>query len=697
MIRRRWVLTKGQAERKAQALALAEELGLPPFAALLALGRGVPEGDIPVFLGLEDATLTNPYELPDMELAVERMEQALEQGEHITVFGDYDCDGVTATALLYQYLRGKTERVSYYLPDRHKEGYGLSIEAVDALAERGTGLIVTVDNGVSAVREIEHAKALGIDVVVTDHHQIGNDLPAAAANVNPHREEFDLAFREFTGVGIAFLLVCALEGREPEELLPEYAALVALGTVADVAPLQGDNRVFVREGLAQLEQNPGIGLAALLRMARISRRPYSTSAFSFCLAPRVNAAGRMGLADEALELLLTQDEARAERLAQRLELYNEERQQTEQQIMAQALAYMEEHPERRHDRVLVFAGEGWHDGVIGIAASRLLERFGKPVLMVTVNGDTAKGSGRSIPGFHLFEAVHNSAHLMQKYGGHALAAGFSLAAMDIEKFRGEVNAFAARLDEMPFPEQTLDMKLNPVNLSPGLADEIALLEPFGPGNFQPVFALGGLTLIAATSLSEGKHLRLTLEQGGTRVTAMAFHCARDEFKFIAGDTIDIAVTLEANEYMGQRGITLIMRGAKFSALPNEPLLCAQRLVECVLRRESPYSRAAHKPPQQEPKALLPTRDDAALAFRAVKARPGIPVSPERLLLLTNAKEAADMARVWLAAEALCELDILATDCHGCYAPAPNPQKMVFEEAETVRFLCELSAEKNSPT
>jgi len=680
MVRKRWELNKGQATRKALALELSEELGLPPFAAMLALGRGVEPEDIPGFLGLDDqeSMLTNPYALPDMELAVERIEYALEQGEHITVFGDYDCDGVTSTAVLYQYLRGKAEAdaVSYYLPDRHKEGYGLNMAAVDALAARGTTLIVTVDNGVSAVREIAHAKALGMDVVVTDHHQIGNALPDAAANVNPHRQEFELEFRDFTGVGVAFLLVCALEGTEPEELLPEYAVLVALGTVADVAPLRGDNRVFVREGLAQLQKNPGVGLAALLRIAR--SRSFGTSTFSFCLAPRVNAAGRMGLAEEALALLLVSDEAEAERLAQRLELYNEERQNTEREIMAQATAYIEEHPERRHDRVLVFAGEGWHDGVIGIVASRLLERFGKPVLMITIAGENAKGSGRSIPGFHLFEAVHNSAHLMQKYGGHELAAGFSLPACDVERFREEINEFAARMDEMPYPLQALDMKLGAGSLSPALADEIALLEPFGQGNQQPVFALRALTLIAVTPLSGGKHLRLTLEQAGARVNAMAFHTSREEFGFAAGDVLDIAVTLEANDYMGKRGITLIVRNAKFSALPNEALLCAHRLVEQVLRREELVPEYGE--------ALLPSRDDAALIFRAIKARPGPPMPPERLLLLLNATDAEEMARIWLAAEALCELKILETDARGGYMLAENLPKSVFEEAEIIKFL-----------
>ena len=680
MVRKEWELNKGQAGRKDTALALAEEWGLPPFAVLLALGRGMSEEEIPVFFGREDeAALTNPFELPDMELAVERVEQALESGEHITVFGDYDCDGVTATALLYEYLSGISEAVSYYLPDRHTEGYGLNMSAIDILAERGTKLIITVDNGVSAAREIEHAKALGMDVIVTDHHQIGDSLPAAAANLNPHREDFELGFREFTGVGIAFLLVCALEGHEPEELLPVYAGLIALGAVADVAPLRGDNRIFVREGLLQLEQNPGVGLTALLRMARATRRPYNTSTFSFCLAPRINAAGRMGRADEALELLLTRDEAQAERLAQRLELYNEERQQTEQEIMRQAMDFLEENPQRKNDRVLVFSGEGWHDGVIGIAASRLLERFGKPVLMVTISGEDAKGSGRSLPGFHLFEAVHYSAHLMQKYGGHELAAGFSLSRMDVERFREEINQYASQND-MPFPVQKLDMKLQPGSLSPELADAIALLEPYGPGNAQPVFALKGLTLVAATSLSGGKHLRLTLEtrnaQGDLRVNAMAFHTSREEFSFTAGDVIDIAVALETNEYMGKREITLILRGVKHSALPNGELLRAQRLVEKALRRE----RFA----PEDAASLLPLREDAANVFRAVKAKPGS--APERLLLLLDAKEAYPMARVWLAAEALRELRILETDCHGHYTPAANPQKMVFEDAETVQFL-----------
>jgi len=687
MIRKRWSLRGGQAENRALAASLCQEEGLPPFAAMMALGRDIAPEELPVFLGLAEEALCNPYDLPDMELAAERVERALALGEHITVFGDYDADGVTATALLYHYLSSRTERVDYALPDRQKDGYGLSMAAIDRLAERGTGLLVTVDNGVSALREIAHAKALGIDTVVTDHHQVGGALPECAAIVNPHRSDCDLSFKEYTGVGLAFLLVCALEGCEPEELLPAFGELVALGTVADVAPLLGDNRAFARAGLEILNESPSVGTAALLRVARSTRRPLGTSALSFTLGPRINAAGRMGLAEEALELLLCSDEAKAERLAQQLELYNEERQRTEQEITQQALAWLELRPDIQRQRVLVFAGEGWHEGVIGIVASRMVERFGKPCIMITTNGEAAKGSGRSLPGFHLFEAIHASAHLMQKYGGHELAAGFSLPSDCVEQFREEINAYAAQMD-MPFPLLQLDAKLNPGRICPALADELALLEPFGQGNQQPVFALTGLTLVAATPLSENKHQRLTLEQDGARVTVMAFHTAKEDFLFIPGDLMDLAVTVEASEYMGQRGVTLIVKGMKFAALPNEALLHAQRLVESALRREAfstPSPAAAGAPPRGGQGTLLPSRKDGALVFRLLK-KAGTPLPPERFFLAAGLKEAPDMARLWLAAEVLRELGVLEVDAQARYCLAPAGEKAAWEKAGLVEFL-----------
>jgi single-stranded-DNA-specific exonuclease len=503
---------------------------------------------------------------------------------------------------------------------------------------------------------------------------VGGDLPACAAVVNPHRADCDLPFKEYTGVGLAFLLVCALEGCEPEELLPAYGELVALGTVADVAPLLGAHRAFARAGLATLNENPSVGLAALLRASRAARRPLGASALSFALAPRINAAGRMGLAGEALELLLCGDEAEAERLARQLDLYNEERQRAEQEITRQALAWLELRPGNQRDRVLVFAGEGWHEGVIGIVASRMAERFGKPCVMVATDGENAKGSGRSLPGFHLFEAIHASAHLMQKYGGHELAAGFSLPSARVEQFRAEINAYAAGMD-MPFPLLQLDAKLNPGRISPGLADELALLEPFGQGNPQPVFALAGLTLVAATPLSEDRHQRLTLEQDGARVTVMAFHTCKEDFLFVPGDLMDLAVTVEASEYMGQRGVTLIAKGMKFAALPNEALLQAQRLAERALRREA----------LENAQALLPSREDGALVFRLLK-KAGAPLPPERFFLAAGLKEASDMARLWLAAEALRELGVLEADAQARYCLAPGGGKADWEGAGLVEYL-----------
>jgi len=472
------------------------------------------------------------------------------------------------------------------------------------------------------------------------------------------------------------LLVCALEGCEAEELLPVYAELVALGTIADVAPLLGDNRAFAREGLHLLNTEPMPAFSTLLRIANATRKPYGTSAFSFTIGPRINAAGRMGLANEAAELLLCSDEAQAERLAQQLNLYNEERQRMEHEILDQAVAWLEANPGRQRDRVLVFAGEGWHEGVIGIVASRLMERYGKPCLMITLEGEKAKGSGRSLPGFHLFEALHSSAHLMQKYGGHELAAGFSLPASEVERLREEMNAHAA-CREMPFPVQQIDAKLDPARLTPELADELALLEPFGQGNPQPVFALQRMALLAATPISENRHLRLTLEGAGARVTVMAFRTAPEDFDFVPGDLLDLAVTLEANEYMGQRGVTLILRQAKFSLLANEAVLQASRLVEQAQRREE----------LAQNQALLPQRDDGALVYRMLQKQKA-PVPPERLFLLADMQESSveQLARLWLAAEVLRELGVAGTDGAGRYSLAPPGEKMDWEKAELIQFL-----------
>jgi single-stranded-DNA-specific exonuclease len=685
------VLEKEQAERKTQATALAQSTALPPLAALLALRRGLREQEeILAFLGADEPCFTNPYDLPDMERAAERIERALATGEHITVFGDYDCDGVTATALLYTYLKERTRALSWHIPDRRAEGYGLTVSAIDQLAERGTQLIITVDNGVSALREIAHARALGIEVVVTDHHQVGDELPACAAVVNPHRSDCDLPFRDYAGVGVAFLLVCALEGCEPPELLATYGDLVALGTVADVVPLLDENRAFVRAGLALFDTSAQrLGLEALRRAARTEKRPMNATGLAFTLGPRINAAGRMDHAGTALELLLTDAPEMAERLAQRLQLLNEERQKTEQDIAEQTELWLAENPARRYDRVLVFAGSDWDEGVIGIVASRMTERFGRPCLMLSVNGETAKGSGRSLPGFSLFEAIHNSKALMIKYGGHALAAGFTLAAADVDRFRSEINAYAAQR-EMPFPLQALDARLNPSRLDVRLTDEIALLEPFGASNPAPVFLLRGLALRAVTPVSNGKHLRLTFDAEGTALTAMAFHTRRADFTFKPGDVLDLAVALERNEYMGKQEISLLLKNAKYSALPNEVLLHAQRLTEAALRGES------------IPPTCVPRRETAAKLYPLVKQAGAEGLTPEALFLALGTgflqkAAAADYARLWLAAKVLCDCGILREDAAERWYPAQPSSRVAFEASPLLRRIAASAAEEQAET
>ncbi|MDR2647118.1 MAG: single-stranded-DNA-specific exonuclease RecJ [Oscillospiraceae bacterium] len=675
-MRKRWQLQKNLSEKKALAQSLSQDLDLPLFAAMLAVLRGVQnEESLPAFLGETEPIYCNPYDLPDMEQAVIRIAYALEQGQPIAVYGDYDCDGVTATALLYTYFREKTEYVAYYLPDRHGEGYGMSIQGIDELHARGCKLIVTVDNGISALREIDHANALGIDVVVTDHHQPGHALPNAIAVVNPHRKDCDLPFRAFAGVGVAFLLMCAMEGCEPEELLPIYGDFTALGTVADLVDLAADNRAFVRAGLDVINENPRPWVSAMRRIARCDTKPLSAVSLAFTLAPRINAAGRMEHANYALALLLAKTIEEAEPLAQQLEQLNADRQGIERAIETEAIAWLESNPNHKNDRVMVFAGEGWHAGVIGIVAARMTERLGRPCFIVAVVDGIGTGSGRSIEGFSLFEALQNSDALFIKYGGHAQAAGLTIAAQDIDRFRSDVNAYAMAR-EMPLPTLRLDMKLNAANVTTALTDQLAMLEPFGTGNPQPVFALQNMRLVAITPLSNGKHLKLLLEQGEKRLSALQFHKRREDFLFEPGDELDLAVTLETNEYNGQRSVSMFVQCVKHHRVPNEMLLRAKQITENVLRGETIDAALA--------KEITPVRSDFAAVYRLLQKTPNC--TPERLFLLLQCQDAAHMTRVWLAVKIFCEMGLLREDMNERVTCNAVTQKTNLEDAPLFKQL-----------
>ena len=531
-----------------------ERAGVPPLAALTLCARGLDTVEkARSFLDAGRGQLLEPRLMKDMDAAAARVRRALERGEQIAVYGDYDVDGITATCLLTDFLRSEGGEVVPYIPDRMEEGYGLNREAVAALHAQGVGLILTVDCGITAVEEAAYAAALGVDVVITDHHECKEALPAALAVVDPRRPDCPYPFKCLAGVGVALKLVLALGGPERrEELLRKYADLAAIGTVADVMSLTGENRTIVRLGLAELRRTRRPGLKALLREAGLEEKPLTSTSVGYTLAPRINASGRMGCAALAGELLLTRDPVRGEELARQLCTLNRERQAIEAGIYAQCLERADALPRsRRH--ALVLAGEHWHQGVVGIVASRLAEKYACPAFMICLQDGKGKGSCRSFAGFNLFAALEHCAPLLEGFGGHALAAGFTIREENIPAFAAAMNDYvcAATGGREMVSVLDVDGELD----DPGLltlegVEGLDLLEPYGAGNPKPVFSLSGCLISAMSGVGGGRHLKLKLSAGGRSLDAIFFSATAAEAGVEVGDRVDVAFTPQINEYRG---------------------------------------------------------------------------------------------------------------------------------------------------
>lgn len=621
MNRKKWVVSP--CDRDAAA-SIAENCGVEPFAAFLLCSRGMTdEFEIESFL--YDTDLIDPYTLPDMEKAVERVNQALENGERITVFGDYDCDGVTSTALLYSYLSSRGANVDFYIPDRSAEGYGMNPGAIDRLKSRGTNLIITVDNGISAIEEIAYAKTLGIDVVVTDHHRVGDVLPDAVAVVDPHREDSLCEFSDWAGVGVAFKFISALDNSEGYELLEQYGDIVALGTVADIVSLKGENRIIVRSGIAFMnaaleEGTLRLGLKALLD-ASGSSGALDSSSVAYRIAPRVNAAGRMGSAERALKLILTEDEIEAKEIAEEVSDANAQRQATETEITASAIEYIENAPEIKHKRVIVVEGDDWHQGVIGIVASRLVEKYGKPCIVISKNGDVAKGSGRSIDGFSLYDALSYCSDILVQYGGHVLAAGLTVDSDKIEAFRDKINEYAIN-SEAAVPTLKIDCKLNPSSINVDMLSSLQVLEPFGAENPQPLFGLYNMEITAIQPVGAGKHLRITVKRKNSIITVIMFSVTIEEFPYKVGDTVDLAVKLSENEFQGKIQVSIQAKAIKLSDVDDDEAIASIHAYEDFCAEETI---------SEELKANISVnRELCANVYKFVKANKGWNFSAEVL-------------------------------------------------------------------
>ena len=592
--------------------------GYAPLAAMVLAARGLntPE-KANAYLDCA-CPLTEPFALTDMYLAAGRVGLAMTRGERIAVFGDYDVDGVTATCLLTDFLRKNGADCIPYIPGRLEEGYGLNPIALHALAEQGVTLIVTVDCGITAVAEAKLCKELGMDLVITDHHECKDVLPEAAAIVDPHRPNDSYPHKTLSGVGVAFKLAAALCG-DQEQILGSYADMVCLGTVADVMPLQGENRVFVARGLEMLRNTSRPGLAALMRHSGCEPASISASSVGYILCPRINAAGRMGQIDLAIELFLTDDPQRAEELAAALCEMNRQRQSVESEIYLQAVQML---PEGQQPAAIVLAERTWHQGVVGIVASRIAEEYCCPTFLVCLDGDHGKASSRSYGGFNLFCALSELSGLLESYGGHELAAGFTIHASKIADFRQAICQKAKEYYTEDTPRTVLeaDCVVPPELLTLHNIDSLNCLEPCGNGCPKPTLVMEQLTVDRISQVGGGRHMRLRLRSGRHCFNAIYFSATPESASIAEGDLVDVAFVPQVNEFRGERS-------PQMNVTDIRPACSAEASGCCTGYRELQNGAICRESAEN----LLPDRATLALVWRYLAGCGSIRETPMCLL------------------------------------------------------------------
>lgn len=549
---------------------ISKNLNIPPVITAILLNRNVSETDIPAFMAKSMKSVRNPMLMKDMDKAVKRIKTALDRHEKIVVYGDYDVDGITSTTLMYDFLASLGADVDFYIPNRENEGYGMNIKAVNRLIKQGVKLLITVDCGITALGEVSFAKLLGMDVIVTDHHTCTERLPEdACAVLNPKRPDCDYPFDGLAGVGVAFKLVLALAmlfKMNTTQCFNKYIDIVALGTIADIVPLLDENRIMTAKGVAAIASSSHPGIRALIKVSEADKRPFNATSVAFTLAPRLNAAGRLGSADAGVKLLLEKDYAAAEKMAQQLEEENRRRRSEEQIIYAQALEMLEADSELEKKKVIVLAKNGWHKGVIGIAAARICERFYKPCILLSIDEKgVGKGSGRSVQAFNLFNALAHCEDLLTAFGGHSAAAGLTIDEKSIEEFTKKINAYADNVLTAAdmIPKLDIDYPVTEKDISVEAAKLLEGLEPFGAGNEKPVFALENARVYAADTMgADGRHLRLRISTGDKIINCAGFSMGELAKELNAGDNVSIAFNMDINRFRGAENVQLIIKDIK---------------------------------------------------------------------------------------------------------------------------------------
>lgn len=682
---KRWVVRAGATNRtKAVASQIAKRFSLHELAATLLANRGYDLETAAEFLGYSDDEdyqlfegLEDPFALCDMDLAVNRINKAVNDGESIAVYGDYDCDGVTSTVLLYSYLRSIGANVTYYIPSRFGEGYGMNRSAIKKLSEQGVRLIITVDNGINAIAESVYIKELGMELIVTDHHkptpsqddnaleQAADRLPTAVAVINPHRVDCKSRYKPLAGVGVVFKLVAALEGGMYETTLEQFADIAAVGTIADIVPLTGENRIIVTYGLKLLNNSSSLGVKALTEVAGVKGSLDSRSV-AYMVAPRINASGRMGSASLSVKLLLAEDPDKALGYATKINELNILRQETERRVLDDIDGMIAKNPRIIHSRSVCFFGEGWHHGVIGIVAARVVQRYGKPTFLMCEDEGIVVGSARGLnldtdsDNVSIYELLSSCSDILLRYGGHTAAGGFSLRKEDVPAFISRIEEFLSlHYDIMPYPTIYADLELSSRMLQLEQFEQLSLLEPFGQKNDPPVFVIRGARILGITPLSQDKHQRLMLQVGQERMTALFFGVSFDRLIYSEGDSVDVICTVDISEYNGNRSLCakVIDLRACGVAESDKKITTARLYYEKLKRRE--------RLPEAVLQRCIPTKQECRAVFRYLTSVTAANKNPDMdELYLPLFKSGVNYCKYRIILDIFTELKILSLNNNG---------------------------------
>lgn len=653
-------------------LNLMHNCAIGELPARVLSSRGYEAKDALSLLQTGEESLHDPFLLPDMQKAVDAINESIENGEKICVFGDYDCDGITATVMVYDYLTNIGADVFFCLPKREKDGYGLNNNTIDEIHSRKAALIITVDNGISSIEEASYAKSLGIKMVITDHHIVGDQMPDALAVINPHRSDSVYPFSDLCGAGVAFKLLSALEGDFGQTLLEQYGDILAIGTIADLVNLIDENRYIVKYGLEILHDTSHPGLKILMEKAGLKFENLESYNISFGLAPRINAAGRVADAIVAANMILEEDEQKAEELVNQLCEYNDARRASETEAFGAIKDILRENKSIAASRVVIVNGSGWNHGVAGIVSSRLAEILHKPCMVITEEDGIARGSGRSVDGFSLIEAISSCSQYLTRFGGHPMACGVTLEPKNISSFRQAMQEYAKlHFEEMPTSKLKIDSVIEPTLLKSEEVSKLNMLKPFGTGNEIPVFAIINSTIDMVIALSDGKHTKLKLSKNNISFFVVCFGTNTNTFPYQKGDRVDVAFNMDITSYMGTDNVSLKLCGIRPAGSDSKVLFKEFHEYEKFLLGE-PVS-----------KEICPARSDAVIIYREIQKNPQVNYEILNLYRKLHLENTMSFVKFHIALDALNELKMVEI-IDGKVKLILNPERKEFTSAPIIQ-------------